>query len=85
MTKKQAKYQVTTIIWMGIKENEPPKSEFIPPEKGKPYPHEHPLLVATTQGRVFITKYSSLGWANLRFGSEEVTHWAELPEPPEKL
>jgi hypothetical protein len=68
--------------WIPVTERMPAKSDFRPNDPTKPPPDRTTVLVATTLGRVLETQYTGLGWANLRFGSEEVTHWMPKPEHP---
>lgn len=71
--------------WVSVEERLPEKSSARPIcPVTNPNPKRIEVIVATTLGRVFTTVYSGFGWANLRFGREEVTHWMPLPEPPEE-
>ena len=68
--------------WISVKDRPPKKSDFRPIDPRYAPPVENWVIIATSLGKVQLSKHTSLGWCNIRFSREHVTHWMPLPEPP---
>lgn len=69
-------------VWVSVEDRKPPMTLLTPMGYHNPSAKQHPVLVATKEGRIFETIYNQLGFANLNSRTDYVTHWMPLPAHP---
>jgi len=71
--------------WRSVADERPPISDCRPADPTKTTKVRTEVIVATKEGRVFATVFTTLGFANINSRTDEVTHWMPKPDHPATL